>query len=56
MLPELVPGTLREGFERIQAVAHPLARAAMAMFLVTEVHPFMDGNGRTARLAMHAER
>jgi hypothetical protein len=25
------------------------------MFLVTEVHPFMDGNGRTARLMMNAE-
>lgn len=51
--PELVPGTLREGFERIQALAHPLARAIMAMFVVTEVHPFLDGNGRTARLAMN---
>lgn len=53
VLPELVPGTLREGFERIQALAHPLARAAMTMFVVTEVHPFLDGNGRTARLAMN---
>ena len=26
----------------------------MAMFVVTEVHPFEDGNGRTARLAMNA--
>lgn len=25
----------------------------MAMFVVTEVHPFIDGNGRTARLAMN---
>lgn len=25
----------------------------MTMFLVTEVHPFLDGNGRTARLAMN---
>ena len=51
--PELVPGTLREGFERIQALAHPLARAMMMMFVVAEVHPFLDGNGRTARLAMN---
>lgn len=51
--PELVPGTLREGFERIQALEHPLARAVMTMFVVTEVHPFLDGNGRTARLAMN---
>ena len=53
VMPELVPGTLREGFERIQALTHPLARALLAMFVVTEVHPFIDGNGRTARLAMN---
>ncbi len=54
VMPDLVPGTLREGFERIQALTHPLARALLAMFVVTEVHPFIDGNGRTARLAMNA--
>lgn len=53
VLPELVPGTLREAFERIQALVDPLARALMTMFVVTEVHPFIDGNGRTARLAMN---
>ena len=51
--PELVPGTLSEGFVRIQGLAHPLARAMMTMFVVAEVHPFLDGNGRTARLAMN---
>ena len=53
VMPELVPGTLREGFSRMEALAHPLARAIMTMFVVTEVHPFLDGNGRTARLAMN---
>src|SRR5256885_1701134 len=53
VLPELVPGTLREGFERIRGLVHPLARAIMTMFVITEVHPFIDGNGRTARLAMN---
>jgi len=53
VMPELVPGSLREGFERIRGLAHPLARAIMTMFVVTEVHPFIDGNGRTARLAMN---
>lgn len=53
VMPELVPGTLREGFLRVEALAHPLARAIMTMFVVTEVHPFLDGNGRTARLAMN---
>ena len=54
VMPELVPGTLREGFERIRALADPVARALMTMFVVTEIHPFIDGNGRTARLAMNA--
>lgn len=53
VMPELVPGTLREGFKRIGALPHPLARAIMTMFVITEVHPFIDGNGRTARLAMN---
>jgi len=53
--PTLVPGTLREGFTRIRALDHPLSRALMTMFVVSEVHPFLDGNGRTARIAMYAE-
>ena len=53
--PELVPGTLREGFVRIAALSDPVARALMTMFVVSEVHPFTDGNGRTARLAMNCE-
>ncbi|MBU6994126.1 Fic family protein [Ferrovum myxofaciens] len=51
--PELVQGTLREGFKRVALLEDPLARALMAMFVITEVHPFGDGNGRTARLAMN---
>ena len=54
VLLELVPGTLREAFERILALVDPLARALMTMFVVREVHPFIDGNGRTARLAMNS--
>jgi hypothetical protein len=51
--PELVPGTLERGFEVITAANDPVVRAALAMFVVAEVHPFNDGNGRTARLAMN---
>jgi fido (protein-threonine AMPylation protein) len=51
--PELVPGTLRKAFEFIAAAPTPYAKAALAMFVVAEVHPFTDGNGRTARLAMN---
>jgi len=53
VLPELVPGNLREGFAHVTALRHPLAQSIMTMFVVSEVHPFTDGNGRTARLAMN---
>lgn len=53
--PDLVVGTLRQGFGMYQALDHPFARALMMMFLVAEVHPFADGNGRIARVMMNAE-
>lgn len=53
--PRLVRGTLRAGFERYAQLGDPFARAAFMMFLVSEVHPFDDGNGRIARLMMNAE-
>jgi hypothetical protein len=51
----LVKGTLIKGFDFYQALTSPFAKAAYMMFLVSEVHPFMDGNGRTARVMMNAE-
>jgi hypothetical protein len=51
----LVQGTLREGYRVYETLPPGFARAAFAMFLVSEVHPFADGNGRTARLLMNAE-
>ncbi len=53
--PELVQGTLLKGFEMLAAVEPGLPRAILIMFLVAEVHPFLDGNGRLARLMMNAE-
>ncbi|MBI4668727.1 MAG: Fic family protein [Elusimicrobia bacterium] len=53
--PDLVRGTLNSGFEFYRALEHPLARAMFMMFLVSEVHPFNDGNGRIARVMMNAE-
>lgn len=53
--PELVVGTLRRGFGNLPTLVHPLARAIYAMFMVSEVHPFADGNGRVARAMMNAE-
>ena len=53
--PELVAGTLSEGLELCRSLETPFQRAAFMMFLITEVHPFADGNGRTARIMMNAE-
>jgi fido (protein-threonine AMPylation protein) len=51
----LVTGTLQKGFDFYQALTHPFARAAYIMFLISEVHPFLDGNGRLSRVMMNAE-
>jgi hypothetical protein len=53
--PEMVPGTLLRGFDVIATVTDPLHRAVAVMLLLTEVHPFDDGNGRIARLFANAE-
>lgn len=53
--PDLVRGTLREGFALYETLPAGLPRAIYAMFLVAEAHPFADGNGRVARALMNAE-
>lgn len=53
--PNLVLGTLRKGFELYAELEVGLRRAVFLMFLVLEVHPFHDGNGRIARVMMNAE-
>jgi Fic/DOC family protein len=53
--PDLVEGTLIEGFRYLKPLPAGLARAVFMMFLVSEVHPFSDGNGRVARVLMNAE-
>ena len=55
VLPRQVRGTLIEGSKLLPSVPAGTARALFAMFLVSEVHPFLDGNGRLARLVMNAE-
>jgi Fic family protein len=52
---ELVIGTLHKSFDYYQALTHPFAKAAYMMFVISEVHPFLDGNGRLARVMMNAE-
>lgn len=51
----LVRGTLMKGFEYYQALESPFARALFILFMISEVHPFNDGNGRISRIMMNAE-
>lgn len=53
--PPLVEGTLNEGFAHREKISNPLGRALYMFFVVSEVHPFADGNGRVARATMNAE-
>jgi hypothetical protein len=53
--PGLVEGTLIEGFRRLADLPPGFPRAAFELFLISEVHPYDDGNGRVARAAMGAE-
>jgi hypothetical protein len=53
--PDLVTGTLLAGYRYLEPLPAGLARAVFVMFLISEVHPFADGNGRVGRVFMNAE-
>lgn len=50
-----VEGTLRRAFSLLNSLPSGLQRSAFIMLVITEVHPFIDGNGRMARIMMNAE-
>lgn len=51
----LVRGTLMKGFDFYRALESPFAKALFILFMISEVHPFNDGNGRISRIMMNAE-
>ena len=53
--PDLVEGTLHEAWRFYETLPAAFPRAAFATFAASEVHPFADGNGRTARALLNAE-
>lgn len=53
--PDLVEGTLRKGIEIARALEDPFCRAVAMMCVLSEIHPFGDGNGRVSRAFMNAE-
>ncbi len=52
--PELVRETLARGWSASLELKAATARAFYMLFVVAEVHPFKDGNGRISRLGMNA--
>ena len=52
---ELVRGTLLKAFDFYKVLTSSIGKALFMMFLISEVHPFLDGNGRIARVMMNAE-
>lgn len=53
--PDLVRGTLIEGFSRLDDLDSAWERSVYVKFIVAAVHPFDDGNGRLCRIMMSAE-
>lgn len=53
--PDHVLGTLEHGFGFYKTLPDGFHKAAFIMFFIAEVHPFLDGNGRIARIMMNAE-
>lgn len=53
--PKYVVGTLRQGFEIYSLLKGGLAKALFMHYLISEVHPFNDGNGRIARIMLNSE-
>lgn len=53
--PRRVPDLMREFADWLgsRPRVHPVALAAEAHFRLASIHPFIDGNGRTARLLMN---
>lgn len=55
--PVAVPGLMADFGDWLSsdevAALHPVEWAALAHFRLVHIHPFTDGNGRTARLSMN---
>jgi Fic family protein len=48
-----VPDLMAELFASLAGISDPVVRAARLHCGIARIHPFIDGNGRTARLAMN---
>jgi Fic family protein len=51
--PIKVPDLMEELFREGKSITDPVERAAKLHYGIARIHPFTDGNGRAARLAMN---
>lgn len=51
--PIKVPDLMTELFQKLPTITDPLTQATTLHHGISHIHPFADGNGRTARLAMN---
>lgn len=51
---EAIPDALDTMFDLLQQETSPIVRAVLGHWLMGYIHPFPDGNGRTARFLMNA--
>jgi hypothetical protein len=52
---QLIEGTLIKGFDWYALLQDPFAKAIYLFFMLTEINPFIEGNGALARIMMNAE-
>lgn len=53
--PADVTGTLKHAFTYYELLKPGIERALYLHYVITEIHPFSDGNGRLSRIMMNAE-
>lgn len=51
--PEKLPSLMRSFIDLINGIKNPVIKAVLAHYLFVTIHPYTDGNGRTARLLMN---
>lgn len=49
--PEKLNGLVTQLFSNLESISHPLVKAIYLHHELIRIHPFIDGNGRTTRIA-----
>ena len=55
VLPSQLNMTLQKAYQIYDSLKHPIHRAIFIHLMISEIHPFDDGNGRISRIFMNNE-